>query len=241
MHGSFSHGESAFAAQRELASEFRLVVPDRRGFGDSPGDGRVDFERDAEDIVTLLGDGAHLVGHSYGGVVCLLAAALRPEAVLSLCVIEPPCFGVARGHPAVEEMIERVARHHASAAGASPAEYLAGFMRSWGLPARAAVAPDARTERSWRASSDERPPWEAEIPLAALRAAPFAKLVVSGGWSRVPAEAREIAGAAFEAVCDVLERGLGASRARFSEASHNPQALGAPFNARLLELWRAGT
>ena len=26
----------------------------------------------------LLGDGAHLVGHSYGAVIALLAAGLRP-------------------------------------------------------------------------------------------------------------------------------------------------------------------
>jgi pimeloyl-ACP methyl ester carboxylesterase len=30
---------------------------------------------DAEDIAEVLGRGAHLVGHSYGGLGCLLAAA----------------------------------------------------------------------------------------------------------------------------------------------------------------------
>ena len=67
-----------------------------------------------------------------------------------------------------------------------------------------------------------RQPWEAEIPLAELRAAPFPKLVVSGGHSP-----------AFEAVCDVLERETGAERAVITGAAHSVQMTGAPFNERL--------
>jgi pimeloyl-ACP methyl ester carboxylesterase len=51
------------------------------------------------DIAALL-DGvgpAHMVGQSYGAVVVLLAAGLRPERVRSLVAIEPPAFEVARG------------------------------------------------------------------------------------------------------------------------------------------------
>ena len=63
-------------AQRSLAEEgFRLLVPDRRGYGRSPAAEREDFLRDADDIADLMGDGAHLVGHSYGGLGVLLAAA----------------------------------------------------------------------------------------------------------------------------------------------------------------------
>ena len=49
----------------------------------------------------------HVVAHSYGGVISLLAAAMRPEAVRSLTLVEPPAFGVARGHPAVEDFVAR--------------------------------------------------------------------------------------------------------------------------------------
>ena len=55
----------------------------------------------------------------------------------------------------------------------------------------------------------ERPPHEAEIPLDALAEAPFPKLVVSGAHS-----------AAFDAVCDVLERRLPAERAVVPGAGH---------------------
>ena len=58
----------------------------------------------------------------------------------------------------------------------------------------------------------ERAPWEAEIPLDALAAAPFPKLVVSGGHN-----------AAFDALCDVLEERLGAERAVLPGAGHSIQ------------------
>ena len=75
----------------------------------------------------------------------------------------------------------------------------------------------------------ERPPDEARIPLARLRALPFPKLVVSGGHH-----------AAFDAVCDVLERELEAERAALPGAGHAAQR--APgFNERLVAfLERAG-
>jgi hypothetical protein len=65
----------------------------------------------------------------------------------------------------------------------------------------------------------ERGPWEARPPLDELAAAPFPKLVVSGGWSP-----------AFDAVCDVLEERLAAERAVLPGMGHNAQLLGAPFN-----------
>jgi pimeloyl-ACP methyl ester carboxylesterase len=40
------------------------MVPDRRGYGESAATGGADFSLDADDVAALLGDGAHLVGHS---------------------------------------------------------------------------------------------------------------------------------------------------------------------------------
>jgi pimeloyl-ACP methyl ester carboxylesterase len=108
VHGSFGWGEETWAQQRPLAGRFRLLLLDRRGFGGSPPAEREDFGVDAANIAEVLGDGAHLVGHSYGGLGCLLAAARRPDAVWSLTVIEPPAFGVARGNPAVERLLGRL-------------------------------------------------------------------------------------------------------------------------------------
>ncbi|MBA2631504.1 MAG: alpha/beta fold hydrolase [Chloroflexi bacterium] len=81
-------------------------MPDRRGYGRSPH-ADPSFEFDAEDIAELLGDGAHLVGTSYGGLSALLAAARRPHAVRPLVVSEPVAFAIARGTPAVDELAAR--------------------------------------------------------------------------------------------------------------------------------------
>jgi pimeloyl-ACP methyl ester carboxylesterase len=83
VHGTMTWGTACFETQRPLARHYRLLVMDRRGFGESPDIGRSDYEVDAADVVELLGDGAHLVGHSYGVVVAMLAAGLRPQAVCS--------------------------------------------------------------------------------------------------------------------------------------------------------------
>ena len=117
VHGSLSWGTFAFRAQRALAGSRALVLPDRRGYGGSPASGPADFDIDAGDIAPLLGDGAHLVGHSYGAVVALLIAARRPTAVRTLTLVEPAALAIARGDGAVEELIATLSDLHVAAAG----------------------------------------------------------------------------------------------------------------------------
>jgi pimeloyl-ACP methyl ester carboxylesterase len=235
VHGSFGWGEETWREQRPLADHYRLLLIDRRGFGQSPADGRVDFARDAEDVAELLEDGAHLVGHSYGGVVSLLAAARRPGAVRSLTLIEPPAFGVARGVEPVEEMIRNISA--AAASTEDPAEYRAAFLRGFGFPAGSTALDGAPLEAA-RSSMTERPPWEAEIPLDELAQSGLPVLLIQGDWCPAPDTARSLAGEAFRAVCDVLDRRLNAKRAIFP-ATHNAQKLGKPFNDQLRLFWEA--
>ena len=142
--------------------------------------------------------GTHLVGHSYGGVISLLAAAKEPELFRSLTVIEPPAFGVARGKPEVDEFIERIEAHWGSET--DPAAFLAGFL---GLVGSNIPPGDFNAEllQGARTLMVERSPAEAVIPFDALGRAEFPKLVVSGAHHP-----------AFEAVCDVLSEGIGARR-----------------------------
>lgn len=236
VHGSFGWGTETWREQKPLAESYRLLLVDRRGFGGSPPNGRVDFERDAEDVAELLGEGAHLVGHSYGGVVALLAAARRTAGVRSLAVIEPPALGLVRGRPPVEEFIGRIA--NAVEEAADPPDYRMRFLRSFGFPAEREDLEGtafAAARSSWR----ERQPWEAEVPLDELARAPFPKLVVRGAWDNVPGEARERGGAVFASICDVLEARLAAESALFEGAAHNPQLLGTSFNERLRALWES--
>jgi pimeloyl-ACP methyl ester carboxylesterase len=221
VHGSVAGGLATWGEQRPLAARWTLLILDRPGFGTGPLVERVDFEVDAPLVAQLLGDGVHLVGHSYGGVVSLLAASQRPEAVLSLTVIEPPAFAVARGDPVVEEFVVR-ATELWEAGPDEPAAFLAAFV---GLVGSNISLPGSLTpelERGARLLMVERPPWEAEIPLDALAATTFPKLVVSGGHQ-----------AAFDTVCDVLEQRLEAERVVIPGAGHSVQRTGPPFNERL--------
>jgi pimeloyl-ACP methyl ester carboxylesterase len=210
VHGSLTNGAMTWGPQRPLAERWELVVLDRPGFPPGPPVDRVDFEHDATWLAERLEPGDHLCGHSYGGVVCLLAAARFGE-LGSLTVIEPPATRAAAGHPAAD----------AFAAGAiafwrdgprEPEPFLRSFLDSVGssFDPPSPLPPDL--EQGARALRYERGPWEAEIPVDALRALPFRKLVVSGGHH-----------AAFDAICDALERDLGAERAVLPGGGHAAQ------------------
>jgi len=202
-----------WAAQHPLEDRFECVFLTRSGYPPRPALERIDFEEQADELEAELLDGDHLVGHSYGGVVSLLAAARRP-ALASLTVGEPPAFGVALGHPAVEEFLGRIQPF--AATDPSPREYLEFFLPLVGSAIRVPDPLPPPLERGARAALAERPPDEAKIPFDALAAAPFPKLVISGAHS-----------AAFDAVCDVLEARLGAERAVLPGAGHSlPRAPG---------------
>jgi pimeloyl-ACP methyl ester carboxylesterase len=222
VHGS-NAGDAAgtWAKQRVLADTWRLLVPDRRGYGASPKQRRIDFEADVADIIDLLGSGAHLVGFSYGGVLCLLAAARRPDLVWSLTVIEPPALDVARGHPAVEGNIARMAPCFAQP-DITPQAFIRCFRAALGIEPHDPGALSETDVAGIRGTLLEPPPWEARIPLDTLTATSFPKLVVSGNWN-----------AGLEAVADVLTARLPAERAVITGAGHACQHTGEPFNTRL--------
>jgi pimeloyl-ACP methyl ester carboxylesterase len=220
VHGSVADGQSAWTEQRPLAARWTLLVLDRPGFGENPSVERVDFDVDAPLVADVLGDGAHLVGHSYGGVISLLAAARRPEAVWSLTVSEPPAFGAARGNPDADEFVERAEEHWRSGPR-DPEAFLRGFLRLVGSKLDPPSPLPPRLQRGAEMLLVERGPWEAEIPLDELARASFPKLVVSGAHHP-----------AFEAVGDVLEQRLGAERAVIPGAGHSVQRTGPPFNER---------
>ena len=119
-----------------------------------------------------------------------------------------------------------------------PSAYRTGFLRAFGFRPKHVQLEGTALEAA-RASMTERSPSEAEVPLDALAAEPFPKLVVRGDWADAPASARRRAGSIFHSICDVLEERLQAEGAEFHSA-HNPQLLGAPFNERLRAFWATG-
>jgi pimeloyl-ACP methyl ester carboxylesterase len=217
VHGSVVNGDATWAAQRPLAARFELVIPNRRGFPPGPDVEAVDYEDEAAWLDPLLEPGAHLVGHSYGGVIALFAAARRPELVRSLTLVEPPAFAVARGNPVADGFAARSTLLWESGPH-DPEAFLRGFLEAVNAPPpRGEVSPALL--QGARTLMVERYPWTAQIPLEDLAATTFPKLVVSGGHSE-----------AFDAVCDVLQERLDAERAVLPGAGHAVQLLGEPFN-----------
>lgn len=203
VHGAMSPGAATWKRQRPLADRWTLVLPSRRGFAPNPPDGISDYEVDAGDIAELLGDGAHLVGHSSGGLVALLAAARRPDAVRSLCLLEPATFALVRGDPDLEAGFEE--HKHRIRTLTDPREFLVAFMGALGAPASS--VPDPLTpemDRHVRLLMNERPPHDASIPVDVLAAAPWPKLVVSGQHDKVQDLASHAAAAAIGAAQAVL-------------------------------------
>jgi pimeloyl-ACP methyl ester carboxylesterase len=242
VHGSLSWGAATWAAQRPLAARWRLRFLDRRGFGLSPARaGGVDFELDADDVAELLAaEPGHLVGHSYGAVVSLLAAARAPEAVRSLTVIEPPAFDVARAENPSTWGSARMRRLFPQPTDATEESFGAAFLGGMGFDRPPTTITSAIERRSIRASMTERGPEEARIPIDVLRSAPFAKLVVRGAWDVAPRAAQGHAGAALRATAVALAVSIDAVESVFPGATHSPQTLGGPFNDRLERFMTTG-
>jgi pimeloyl-ACP methyl ester carboxylesterase len=230
VHGSVVGAAATWRAQQPLGERFELDLVERPGYPPGSDVERVDFEQDAVLVADLLEAGDHLVGHSYGGVITLLAAAAAADRLASLTVIEPPATRVALDDPPVATFAEDGRRWWADGPKDDPETFLRAFLRMVGssfdppspLPADAALG--ART------LIVERGPWEAEIPLDELAAAPFPKLVVSGAHH-----------AAFDGICDALERRLSAERVVLPGYGHTVQRH-PDFNAVLTDfVERAGT
>jgi pimeloyl-ACP methyl ester carboxylesterase len=224
VHGGGLGGREAWIAQKPLTARWRLLAPDRPGHGRSP-DARQDFERDAGLVADqLLDRPVHLVGHSYGAIVSMLAAVRRPHNVRSLVVVEPPAWGVLPDHvaAAAHDRRFRALAHHAD----DPRVLLAEFFDLAGVPVPVPDPLPEPLERGARALANARAPGEAELPLAELAAEPFPILTLSGGHSPE-----------FEAVCDAIARETGAQREVMEGMRHLVPSLGEPFNTRLERFW----
>ncbi len=221
VHGSIAGAELTWRRQLPLAERWRLLIANRPGFGASPALERGDFEAEAPLFADLLGDGAHLVGHSYGAVIALLAAARRPHAVLSLTVSEPGALRLA-GTLEGERLIADGERLYAARGSIAPADFLRLFRTGTGSSRDTPEELPEELMRGAELAMAERPPWEADIPLDALAAAGFPALVISGGHSPV-----------FEAVCDTIASRLGGERAVIEGRGHNIPETGDPYNRRL--------
>ncbi|MEZ0115755.1 pimeloyl-ACP methyl ester carboxylesterase [Catenulispora sp. EB89] len=227
LHGGLRGGQAGWRHQHPLTRRWTLLAPDRPGHGESPP-ARQDFESESVLVAhQLLDRPVHVVGMSYGAIVAMYAAALRPDNVRSLTLVEPPCTAVAAGVPAVDAYGEEV-RRVLELRDATDADALREFLAVVGAPAEVSEPIPPSLRKGLRQLLGARPPDEAEPPLAQLRAAPFHTLVVSGGHL----EANEI-------ICDVIAAETAGSRAVCPGAGHLIPDTGKPFNDLLERHFRA--
>lgn len=71
--------------------DLHVIRYDRRGYGRSIEAGPAPLDRHVEDLLSVLhGRPATVFGHSYGGVVALVAAEREPDVARSVLAFEPP-------------------------------------------------------------------------------------------------------------------------------------------------------
>ncbi len=243
VHGTFGWGSDTFPEQRTLGGLYRTMFVDRRGFGGSRSMEAEGWPVDMHDIAELLDEvrAAHLVGHSYGAVVALLAAGLRPERVLSLVAIEPNAFEIAKGDLDAEASAAALKPVYDRAMQLTTSE----FVTEWGR-ARGKTEPELSDwvgsfgDDDWvAAEASRRESWPGNPPIGfdVLAAAAFPKVIVRGGW-KAELAGRNGAGRDFAAVCRVLAERIGANIVVFEDSMHSPQLEEPePFNGMLRDLW----
>jgi pimeloyl-ACP methyl ester carboxylesterase len=223
VHGGLGP-ELTWERQRSLGERWDLVVPTRRGFPGGPDGPRQDFDRDAEDLSRLVGDGAHLVGFSYGGLGSSVLAGREPGRVRSLTLVEVPLYLVAPDDPDIEELARA---GDAFLEGDADPEAEVEFLANAGLGPDAPSEHAEEIERATEAARGGRSPREASPDLDAIVEAGIPVLVVSGEHHR-----------GIETLCDALAERLQARRETLPGAGHAvPRAPG--FNELLEDFLRS--
>jgi pimeloyl-ACP methyl ester carboxylesterase len=97
VHGSASDHRTWRVQHEEFGRSFRTIAYSRRyHWPNDPIPDNADYSmaEHVDDLAGLLSElratPAHLVGHSYGALVCLLLAAREPHLILRLVLAEPP-------------------------------------------------------------------------------------------------------------------------------------------------------
>ncbi len=225
VHGGGAGGAAGFHRQQPLAENFTLVLPDRPGAGRTPADGPQNAVRDARLVAEqLLTEQVHLVAHSYGALVAMVTATLRPDHVRSLVLIEPPVFQLAADIPAVDTYWRRL---RDAIADPDPRQRVSRFLSVAGITGD---LPPGPLPPHLRQLAEDLPamqqPWDVPVDLALLRCLPVPKLIVSGAHHD-----------AVEHLADRLAALVGGEHTVLPGAGHAVQDIGEQFNTLLRGVW----
>ncbi len=183
----------------DLSRDHRVIAPDFYGYGESSritDEAAAGLHDDAAAIAALLAslpEPAHLVGHSYGGLVATRVLLDAPDLVRSVALFEPVAFGVLRSENDAEGLAElaRVSRDLEDDAAGGGAAWLNGFVDYWSGPGAFAALPEA-SRAAWLAVGrkvylEVRSLMPDPTPLAAYRGVKVPALLLSGERSTLAA------------------------------------------------------
>lgn len=94
IHGFSANKDTWIQFAAELPDDYRLIVPDLAGHGDTPAPKGEDYNliRQAERLHQLMAnlnvEQLHIAGNSMGGAISAIYAAMYPEQVTSLTLID---------------------------------------------------------------------------------------------------------------------------------------------------------
>ena len=130
IHGAFiADTFRPLLAEPSLAGRYRLILYHRRGYaGSSRASGPVSVAKQAADCRALLHhlgvERAHVVGHSYGGIVALQLALDTPGVVHSLALLEPGLMVGTSAQGYRESLVRGVERYREAGAEVVVDEFL---------------------------------------------------------------------------------------------------------------------
>lgn len=113
MHGGLVDARFFNENIGPLAERFHVFTPERRGHGHTPDvEGPITYDLMARDTIAFLdavvGEPAHLVGHSDGAFVAMLVAMRRPDLVRDLVMISGGFNKEGEAAPGAEFDVEQV-------------------------------------------------------------------------------------------------------------------------------------
>lgn len=120
LHGLYGSGTNWRGIARHFESDYRVLLPDLRGHGQSPAHPDMDYRRMADDVVALMDraglEQARVVGHSMGGKVAMTLALCHPARVERLGVVDiaPIAYDHGAEHGGIIAALQQLDTDHLS-------------------------------------------------------------------------------------------------------------------------------